>query len=373
MGKKIIALVVAVTLCLAPLAAGAASLTERLLYAAAAMEMVSLYYNNVNEHGQAAILRDTQKRTGVLDNDELQEYAKGMVSRIAKANNFKNKYEVYVNPSKDVNAFCTIAHVVSINKGIINALDEDELAVVIGHELGHGELKHSVVGVTKSVGVGAAVDMFLASNPNRTSQILSGVVGNLIYNEVFTLNQEKEADAKGFDYAAQARYNPGAGAAENIKVRSIYGELWSEGLTQVINPNNHPKETDRVNYFAKRMTEFSGNHITVKKETTVQIDGKDIVTPVKTVRYLAGERAFLIAGNLARVYHDNELGAAYVGQDGAVYIGTQSIMTPADGDISAEELAAKINAATGKTLEIDASIEAQRSLPDTSANGTPAN
>jgi Putative Zn-dependent protease, contains TPR repeats len=346
--KRAFTLILAGIMLLTPISSTAAGLTERLLYGAAAVTMVNAYYNDLNEHGQKQMLREYQNKTGVLNDEQKQQYIEEMINRLRSTKLIKGNYASYVNPSKEINAFCAIGRVVSVNKGIIDALDEDELAVVLGHELGHGELKHSVVGTTKSISLGLIVDLYMQSNPNNTSYYLSGIAANMINNEVFTLNQEIEADTKGFEFATAAGYNPGAGAAENIKVRSLYGEMWREGLAKVINPNNHPKATNRVNAFAKQMTIYSGNHITVRNEKMVQIDGQDIFAPVSAFNHLAGERAYLIAGNLARVYHDNALDTAYVSDDGAVYIGSQKIVTPADNDMSADEIVTKINAATGR-------------------------
>ena len=56
--------------------------------------------------------------------------------------------------------------------------------------------------------------------------------------------------------------------------------------------------------FAKRLTDYSQGHITVKNDKTVQINGRDIVTPAKTNTLMA---AYLIAGNLAGVYQKKRL------------------------------------------------------------------
>ena len=40
----------------------------------------------------------------------------------------KRNYDVYANPSKELNAFETIGGVISVNKGMLDALNDDELA-----------------------------------------------------------------------------------------------------------------------------------------------------------------------------------------------------------------------------------------------------
>ncbi|MEN6565809.1 MAG: M48 family metallopeptidase [Veillonellales bacterium] len=326
----------------------AASWTDQLLYAAAAVALVTSYYNNVNEHGQKGMLSSTQKQTGVYDNPQAKERIHSITARLKGSGLIKADYAVYANPQKDFNAFCTLGHVISVNKGALDALDDDELASVLGHEMGHGEKRHVVKGVTKTVGLGLAVDFYLGSNDNNASYILSGLGANYINNEMFTMEQEWEADNEGFNYAVAAGFNPGGPAASMVKLRSLYGELQHEGLIKVINPNNHPKTSDRIHNFSAKLTAYSNNHVTVKNDKTVLIDGKEIITPLKTNRYLPEERAYLIAGNLAAVYHNNTLETAIAADDGAVYIGNQKIAAPADNDIAAEELADRLNTAIGK-------------------------
>ncbi len=324
----------------------AASIVEKLLYSTLAVGLVTAYYNDVDAHGQEEMLANTKKQTGVYDDEEATERILTIKKQLMAPGSIKSTYAIYANPKTDFNAFCTLGHVISINKGTLDRLDDDELAFVMSHEMAHGEGKHVVTGITKSIGLGVAVDLFLDSNRNDTSYLLSAIGANFINNEMFTMEQEWEADNRGFDYAILAGFNPGGGAAAMAKLRSEYGELYHEGLGKVINPNNHPKTSDRITNFATKLTTYSKNHVTVKNDKTVLLDNKEIITPTESSYYLGEERAYLIAGNLAKVYHNQEIGTATVNEEGVVSIGDQVIVHLTPSDISGEEIVSRLNANT---------------------------
>jgi len=346
--KKSLILSLSFSLLVMPLAqmkkVEAASIVEKLLYATVAVGLITAYYNNANDNGQDDILKNTQKQTGVYDDEEAEERIDAIHEQLMESGSIKSTYAIYANPKEDFNAFCTLGHVISINKGTLDRLDDDELALVMSHEIAHGEGKHVVNGITKGIGLALAVDLFLESNRNDTSSILSAIGANFINNEMFTMEQEWEADNRGFDYAIMAGFNPGGAAASMVKLRSEYGELYHEGLGKIINPNNHPKTSDRINNFLAKLTAYSKNRVTVKNNKTVLIDNKEIITPTETSYYLGEERAYLIAGNLATVYHNQEISAATAGDDGAIYIGDQVIVHLTKSDISANELVSRLNA-----------------------------
>ena len=323
--------------------AEAASFFEKILYSAAAVSLITAYYNNVDNKGQKESLANAQKQTGVYDNEEAKQRISTIENQLKTSGLIKSKYAIYANPKKEFNAFCTLGQVISINKGTLDSLDDDELALVMSHEMSHGEEKHVVAGITKGISLGFAVDLFLSKNQNNTSTALSAIGANFINNEMFTMAQEWEADNLGFKYATVAGFNPGGPAASMVKMRSIYGELNHEGLAKIVNPNNHPKTSDRVNNFSTKLTTYSNNRVKVKNDTTILIDDTEVLTPVKTSGYLAAERAYLIAGNLAKVYHNKDIGTAFVGEDGAVYIGSQKISNLAEDDISGDELSNLLN------------------------------
>jgi len=62
---------------------------------------------------------------------------------VCEALNFTEPVEFYISNSPDFNASAASSqdegepHLVNLNSGLVNALDEDELRFVIGHELGH--------------------------------------------------------------------------------------------------------------------------------------------------------------------------------------------------------------------------------------------
>ena len=324
--------------------AEAATIIEKLLYGTVAITLVTSYYNNLNDKGQKESLASTQQQTGVYDNKEIQERINELQTRLTSSGLITGKYAIYANPKKEINAFCTLGHVISINKGTFDSLDDDELGAIMAHEIGHGEKKHVVNGVTKGVSLGLAVNLFLDKNQNNTSYILSSIGANYINNEMFTMEQEWAADNLSFDYSMPANFNPGGGAAAMVKIRSVYGELHHEGLAKVINPNNHPKTSDRIKNFSNKLTAYSNNHVSVKDDKTVLLNNQEIITPVTTGSYLGEERAYLIAGNLAKVYHNNTSGSATLGDNNAIYIGTQKIVTLTEKDSSPEEICNRINA-----------------------------
>jgi hypothetical protein len=326
----------------------AATTMQTLLYGGLAFAYINSQLNNLNDNHQKDLLQQTQRQTGVYENEETTARLDTITRRLMTNGLVKEHYAVYVTPDKSFNAFCTIGHVIAVNRGTMELLDDDELAAVLGHEMSHGEHKDPIEGTKKALGIGVLVDLYINNNPNTTSAVLSGAAGNYVNNEVVTMQQEWNADNSGFTNAVAAGYNPGGGAASMVVLRAKLGELWHEGLSTVINPNNHPKTSDRVNNFAKHMTEFSGGNITVKNDKIVQIKGHDITTPGEAYGRMAQERAYLIAGNLARVYHSNTLSTAYIGDDGAIYIGEQLIMTPTQNDANAQDIVDKINAVTGQ-------------------------
>ncbi len=349
MKKQIVFALLLFTCSILPLAGNyrpveAASFGKQLLYAAAATAMVNQYYANLDANGQSEMLRSCQKKTGVYQDEKSAGRVAAVVAKMKSSGAVRHDYAVYVNPQEDMNAFNTLGHVISINRGALEKTDDDELAALIAHEMGHGECAHSVKGVTKMVSLALAVDIYLSSNANNASYILGAVADNYINNEVITMEQEWEADNYGFDYAAKAGYNPGGCGALMVKMRSLYGELHKEGLARVVNPNNHPKMSDRINNFSARLTAYANGRVVVKDENKVLLDGKVLLAPVKTESYLSAERAFLIAGNLARACRQGKLAAAYAAEDGSVYVGNLRIMTPVAGDITAEALVEKINA-----------------------------
>ncbi|WP_346356086.1 M48 family metallopeptidase [Azotosporobacter soli] len=353
--KQIVSAVLVLCLTFLPLTgllpkAEAASFGQQLLYAGVAYKLIDYQLNNINENGQKDMLRSSQKQTGVYENEAATERVKGIVGRLKTSGGVRADYAVYVNPEQDMNAFCTLGHVISINRGSLEKTNDAELAAMIAHEMGHGEGKHPVKGTMKMISVALAVDLYLTSNENNMSYILGAVADNYINNEVITMEQEWEADNLGFDYATRSGYNPGGSAALMLKMRSLYGELHKEGLVRVINPNNHPKMSDRVRNFAQRLTAYSNGHVLVNAEKTLVVNGKEWVTPTKSGEYLAGERAFLIAGNLASAFHNGVADAAYLGEDGSIYLGRQAVMTPLDGDGDAEELVSRLNLILGKNI-----------------------
>lgn len=143
-----------------------------------------------------------------------------------------------IHDDSTLNAFCTPGGYIYIYTGILKFLDsEDQLAGVMGHEIGHADMRHSTRQMTTMYGVQFLLDV-LAGDRAALKQITSSLV-----SLKFSRNHETEADQKSVDYLCPTDYNAAGGAGFFQKIEAMGGSRVPAFLS------THPDPGDRIEHF----------------------------------------------------------------------------------------------------------------------------
>jgi predicted Zn-dependent protease len=142
------------------------------------------------------------------------------------------KWEVNVLNSDQLNAFCMPGGKIMFYSGLINQLHltDDEIAVVMGHEIAHALREHSreqlsqAIAAQTAIGIGAA----LFGLGEGSAGLANAGYESLIATQ-FSRTDEREADRIGLELAARAGYDPRAGVT-----------LWQKMIAA--NKGGHPPE-----------------------------------------------------------------------------------------------------------------------------------
>jgi len=240
----------------------------------------------------------------------------------------KKPYNYFVNNDKSFNAFCTLGHNMSVNIGAFTKLNynEDELAFVIAHEMGHGQKNHPAAGVKRALPLSILGALYASQNRNSASSVGAALVTTIGTAKWVTKPMESQADKLAFDYAVEAGYNVGAGAALWQHILEQNGSK-SSGFAELF--NDHPTSVSRRDNYNKKITEWSKNQVTVNKETgLITVAGKPFYTPAKTTNMSPQEQAFLIAGNLSAVFHEGgQHDAVWTNSENTLLVGEQPVMS----------------------------------------------
>ncbi len=122
-------------------------------------------------------------------------------------------WEVNLIGSNELNAFCMPGGKIAFYFGILAKLQlsDDEVAIVMGHEVGHALLEHARERMGKSMATRGAIELgaalFGLGNIGRS---VAGM-GEQLLTLRFSRDDESEADALGLVLAARAGYDPRAG------------------------------------------------------------------------------------------------------------------------------------------------------------------
>ncbi|WP_103030207.1 M48 family metalloprotease [Salinibacter altiplanensis] len=171
-----------------------------------------------------------QSQYGVYDGEGLQEYvdevaqevlAESHMRRPDTPERFRNtEFEFRVLDSPIINAFALPGGYVYVTRGLMAHLNnEAQLAMVLGHEIGHVAARHSSQQAarqkfTQGLLLGGAVAGQAALGGNVAENVM-GIGGQAaqLFSLSYSRDNERESDRLGVEYAIRAGYDGAEGAA----------------------------------------------------------------------------------------------------------------------------------------------------------------
>jgi predicted Zn-dependent protease len=130
------------------------------------------------------------------------------------------QWEVNLIGSSEINAFCMPGGKIAFFSGILDTLKltDDEIAIVMGHEIAHALREHGRERAAKSTLASAGAKLaglglsaLLGVDPHLAGAATGGIANLTMLK--FSRDDETEADLVGLDIAARAGYDPRAGIA----------------------------------------------------------------------------------------------------------------------------------------------------------------
>ncbi len=123
------------------------------------------------------------------------------------------QWEVNLIGSPQINAFCMPGGKIAFHYGILDRLKlfDDEVAMVMGHEMAHALREHAREQMGKSLATRGAVEIGSAILGLGNGGRLLADAGQQLATWKFSRDDETEADLIGLELAARSGYDPRAG------------------------------------------------------------------------------------------------------------------------------------------------------------------
>jgi predicted Zn-dependent protease len=123
-------------------------------------------------------------------------------------------WEVNVISSNELNAFCMPGGKIMFYSGLIRQLhlSDEEIAIVMGHEIAHALREHSREQVSQAMAAQTAISIgTVLLGLGQTSAEVSNSVYQALIATKFSRTDESEADDIGLELTARSGYDPRAG------------------------------------------------------------------------------------------------------------------------------------------------------------------
>lgn len=183
----------------------------------------------------------------IIQDPEINRYINVLGDSIAGLTSRKDlDWHFFIVDAQEVNAFAVPGGFVYVNRGLIERADQmDELAGVLGHEIGHVVRRHTVKQMEKAQGANIGVTLACVLTSICNSQAAGAAIniaGGAVFAR-FSRQDEAEADAEGVKNTVRAGISPAGMVSmfqkliDERKTRPGAVESWF--LT-------HPLEEDRI-------------------------------------------------------------------------------------------------------------------------------
>ncbi len=164
------------------------------------------------------------------------------------------RWEVNLIGSKEINAFCMPGGKIAFYTGILEKLQlsDDEVAMVMGHEMAHALREHSREQMAKnsatSIGLSLGAQLLGLGDLGN----LAARMGTQLLSLRFSRSDESEADLVGLEMAARAGYSPQAAVSLWRKM----GEATGDGGIGFL--STHPTGPDRIRELERNIPRVQG-------------------------------------------------------------------------------------------------------------------
>lgn len=146
-----------------------------------------------------------------------------IISGVSQYDGMNLNFKVYL--SKEVNAFAMADGTVRVYSGLLDAMPDDQVLAVIGHEIGHVKLKHSYHQMQSKLltdsAFAAAVSVGGVVGDLTSSQL--GQLGYAAANAQFSQHDELEADAYSVKMLKALGKDPYAMKRSIETLQALYG------------------------------------------------------------------------------------------------------------------------------------------------------
>ncbi len=158
-----------------------------------------------------------EREMGLLPESELTAYVTAIGDRLAKFSKRDVQYRFQIVDTPEANAFALPGGYIYVSRGLLALVNaEDELAGVIGHEIGHVERHHAGTRTTLSApfavvtGLAGFATGLLSPSLGRAVSGAGTALSEGLLIAPYSRSQESDADKVGIEIAAQAGWDPAA-------------------------------------------------------------------------------------------------------------------------------------------------------------------
>lgn len=194
---------------------------------------------------EAAAVSDTSNKVASPSSPYAKRLAK-LTSGMKTEKGLKLNIKVYL--VREVNAFAMADGTIRVYAGLMDAMTDDEVRYVIGHEIGHVSLGHSKKALQTAYMTSAARKAGSASGSGiaKLSDSALGELAETLIHAQYSQSNENDADQYALKFMKDNNYDPKAAVSALRKLEKLYGNESSVF-------SSHPASGDRADALEKAL------------------------------------------------------------------------------------------------------------------------
>lgn len=231
---------------------------------------IALYSDQQMSEMGTASFADMKKNQPFNKNPKTNAYVNCIAEKVIAVlpNEYASQnWEVVVFEDDSANAFALPGGYIGVHTGLLKiATNQDQVATVLGHEVGHVIAEHSNERVSQSSLLSTGMQLGSVAlemgNVQYRNEIMQGLGLGAQYGVIlpFSRSHESEADTIGLDLMAKAGFNP----KESVTLWENMSTAGSGATPEFL--STHPAPTSRINNLQSQMTKALSEQSTANSQ-----------------------------------------------------------------------------------------------------------